>query len=96
MENFRVQLTGSLACRWNRRAADVFSTAYIEVNGPQFKEEDLATCFKIHLRSLQDQCKRIIAGPARAQAEIENSSTSARRTRRQGVRMPQIPYSMPY
>jgi hypothetical protein len=89
-KKFYVQLTGSLACRWNHRAAQVFSTAYIKEKGGQFKQDDLVACFKTHLRTLKNQHERIMAGPNKSQANIEHSSTSARRTRRQGVRTIQI------
>ena len=89
-EKFSVQLTGSLACRWNNHAANVFSRAYIKANGSRFKREDLAACFKTHLRTLKNQHERINAGPGKSQADVENCSTSARRTRRQGVRKLQI------
>jgi hypothetical protein len=89
-KNFRVQLTGSLSCRWNRHAADVFSKAYIKKNGSRFKHEDLAACFKTHLRTLKSQYERIKAGSTKTQVDIEHCSTSARRTRRQGVGKLQI------
>ena len=89
-ENFCVHLTGSLACRWNNRAANVFSTEYVKEKGTRFKHEDLVACFKTHLRTLKNQHERIQAGPTKSQADIEHSSTSARRTRRQGVRKLQI------
>ncbi|KAH9031995.1 hypothetical protein EDB85DRAFT_1865382 [Lactarius pseudohatsudake] len=84
-KNFRVQLTGSLACRWNCRAADVFSKAYIKKYKSRFKHEDLVACFKTHLRTLKNQHERIEAGPTKTQMDIERCSTSARRTRRQGL-----------
>ncbi|KAI0291477.1 hypothetical protein BC826DRAFT_955745 [Russula brevipes] len=84
-KNFRVQLIGSLACQWNRRAADVFSKAYIKKKGPQFKHEDLVRCFKTHLRTLKNQCDQIKAGCTKNQGDIDRRSTSARRTRRQGL-----------
>ena len=89
-KNFRVQLKGSLACRWNRCAANIFSRAYIKKNGNQFKHEALTACFNTHLRTLRNQHNRIKAGPTKTQADIEHYSTSARRTRRQGVRKLQI------
>jgi hypothetical protein len=64
--------------------------AYIEEKGGQFKQDDLVACFKTHLRTLKNQHERITAGPTKSQADIEHSSTSARRTRRQGVRRLQI------
>lgn len=84
-KNFRVQLKGSLACRWNRRAADVFYEAYIKKYKNQFKPEDLVACFKTHLHTLKNQRERIKAGPTKMQTDIERCSASARRTRRQGV-----------
>lgn len=84
-KNFRVQLTGSLACRWNRHAADVFSEAYAHKNGSRFKHEDLVACFKTHLRTLKNQYESINASPTKMQEDIEHRKTSARRTRRQGV-----------
>ncbi|KAI9434625.1 hypothetical protein H4582DRAFT_1818480 [Lactarius indigo] len=84
-KNFRVQLKGSLACRWNRRAADVFSEAYIKKYKNRFKHEDLVACFKTHLRTLKNQHERIKAGPTKTQTDIERCSTSARQTRRQGI-----------
>ncbi len=94
-KNFRVQLTGSLACQWNHRAADVFSKAYLKKNkNSQFKHEDLAACFKTHLCTLKNQYERIQTGPAKTQADIERCSTSARRTRRQGVSKLHIKYRL--
>lgn len=92
-KNFRVQLTGSLSCRWNRHAGEVFAKAYIKKNhGTEFKREDLATSFKTHLRTLKNQYERIQAGPTKTQVDIEHCQMSARRTRRQGVGRLQISY----
>lgn len=89
-KDFRIQLIGSLACRWNRHAADVFSHAYVKENGQKFKREHLAACFKTHLRTLKNQYERIQAGSAKTQADIDRRRRSARRTRRQGVSKLQI------
>jgi hypothetical protein len=85
--DFRVQLSGSLACQWNDRAAHVFSKEYIQKRGRQFKRKDLADCFKVHLRTLKNQYRRINSTPTKTQMEIEACSTSARRMRKQGVSM---------
>jgi hypothetical protein len=85
LKDFRVQLIGSLACQWNRRAADIFSRAYIKKNGTQFKRQDLADSFKVHLRTLRNQHKRTEAGPTTTQAGLDHRSRSARRVRKQGV-----------
>jgi hypothetical protein len=84
-KNFRVQLTASPTCLWNRQAADVFAKAYIKKNGGRFKHEDLAACFTTHLRALKIQYEHIQAGPTKTQVDIERCQTNARRTRRQGV-----------
>ncbi|KAH9168267.1 hypothetical protein EDB89DRAFT_1855711 [Lactarius sanguifluus] len=88
-KDFRVQLVGSLACRWNGRAADVFARTYIKKKGRDrcpFEHEDLAACFKVHLRTLKNQYERIKAGSNKTRADAaERHSSSARRTRRQGI-----------
>lgn len=77
-EDFRVQLVGSLACHWNRRAAAVFAKIYIKKKGHTFKREDLAACFKVHLRALKNQYERIKTGFSNTQAERERQGKSAR------------------
>ena len=93
--DFRVQLIGSLTCRWNRHAADVFSHVYLEQNGPKFKRENLAACFMTHLRTLKNQYERIQAGSTRTQVDIDRGKTNARRTRKQGVSKLHIKYQLP-
>ncbi|KAI9437097.1 hypothetical protein BJY52DRAFT_1130163 [Lactarius psammicola] len=88
-EDFHVQLDGSLACNWNRRAADIFARTYIKKKCRLFKREDLAACFKVHLRTLKNQYKRIKAGSKKKQVDVERVSTSAHRTQRQGVSIAQ-------
>lgn len=90
--DFRVQLIGSLTCRWNRHAAEVFSHVYVKWNGQKFKPENLAACFMTHLRTLKNQYDRIQAGPSNTQADIDRCKISARRTRRQGVSKLHIKY----
>ena len=89
-KNFRVQLTGSLVCWWNRHAADVFSQAYIDTNGKRFKRGDLVVSFMTHLRALKKQHESINAGSG----EGARPKTGARRTRRQGVSTLQTPYDL--
>lgn len=93
--DFRVQLTGSLRCRWNRHAADVFSHVYLKQNGPKFKRENLAACFMTHLRTLKNQYERIQVGPVSTQVDIDRRKTNARRTRRQGVSKLYLKYRLP-
>ena len=87
-KNFRVQLVGSLACKWNHRAADVFASAYIKEKGTLFKHEDLVACFKVHLRTLKNQYKCITDGAGASLADVERRSANAQRMRRQGVSVP--------
>ncbi|KAI9442402.1 hypothetical protein H4582DRAFT_1809756, partial [Lactarius indigo] len=85
-EDFRVQLVGSLACNWNRRTADIFARMYIKKKKCHlFKHEDLAACFKVHLRTLKNQYKRIKAGSKKKQVDVKHVSTSACCTCRQGA-----------
>ncbi len=91
-KNFRVQLTGSLSCQWNRHATDVFSRAFVKKMGNKFKREELVACFKVHLCTLRNQYERIKAGPAQTQVEIKYVSSNARRMQRQGVSVPRITY----
>lgn len=82
--NFRLDLDGTNASPWNKMAARVFATAFINSGWYTCKDKGvIRKGFLAHLRTIRTQFIRQRAGPAEIpQTVLDERKAAARRSRR--------------